>query len=99
MPLIRKRLRADAYLAEIWEYIAEDSEARADAFLEALGQKFQTLAERPSIGRARDELEQGVRSFPVGKYLVFYRPLPDGIEVCRVLHSARDLCSVFDVKD
>ena len=35
----------------------------------------------------------GLRSFPVGNYLVFYRPLAegDGIAVIRVLHGARDL--------
>ena len=36
----------------------------------------------------------GVRVFPVSrfkKYLVFYRPVADGIEILRVLHGARDI--------
>jgi toxin ParE1/3/4 len=36
-----------------------------------------------------------LRSSPVGSYLVFYLPLPDGIEVIRVLHGSRDLDRLF----
>jgi toxin ParE1/3/4 len=35
----------------------------------------------------------GLRVFPISrfkKYLVFYRPVADGIEILRVLHGARD---------
>jgi toxin ParE1/3/4 len=95
MPLVRKRLSANADLAEIWEFIADDSEARADAFLEAIDKKFATLADNPNIGRARDELKKGVRSFPVGKYVIFYRLAPGGIEIVRVLHAARDVSILF----
>jgi toxin ParE1/3/4 len=35
-----------------------------------------------------------VRSFPFGRY-VFYSPIEDGIDVVRVLHSARDIDAVF----
>jgi toxin ParE1/3/4 len=27
----------------------------------------------------------------VGNYLIFYRPISDGIEIVRVLHGARDI--------
>ena len=36
-----------------------------------------------------------LREVPVGNYVVFYRPLPDGIEVDRVLHAARNV-AVFE---
>ena len=29
------------------------------------------------------------------KYLVFYRPVPEGTEIIRVLHAARDIPSIF----
>jgi hypothetical protein len=32
-----------------------------------------------------------VRFFPVGNYLIFYREASHGIEIIRVLHSARNL--------
>jgi len=37
-----------------------------------------------------------MRSFPFGRYVIFYVPLEDGIDVVRVLHSARDIDAVFD---
>jgi toxin ParE1/3/4 len=30
------------------------------------------------------------------RYLIFYRPIPDGIEVIRVLHGARDIDTIFE---
>jgi ParE toxin of type II toxin-antitoxin system, parDE len=29
------------------------------------------------------------------KYLIFYRPMPEGTEIIRVLHAARDISSIF----
>ena len=40
----------------------------------------------------------GLRRFPVtgfDKYLIFYLPHRDGIDVIRVLHGARDINSLF----
>lgn len=91
MAIILKRPRAKADLVEIWDYIADDSENRADAFIETINQKLAVLAERPNIGRARDELGKNIRSFPVGRYVIFYMPIQGGIDVVRVLHGARDL--------
>lgn len=91
MPVIRKSPRAKSDLIEIWEYIVEDGEARADAFIDRIDKKFRTLAQRPGIGRLRNELAEELRSFPIGRYLIFYLPLAHGIESVRVLHGARDL--------
>ena len=95
MPVIIKRPRARADLAEIWSYIADDSEARADAFVEAIDRKVHALAGRPNMGRARDELAEGLRSFSVGRYVIFYRALSNGVDIVRVLHGARDLDAIF----
>lgn len=86
MPTIIKRTQATIDLAEIWDYIADDSEDRADGFIDSIDsidRKFRILANQPNIGRVRDELVEGLRSFPIGRYIIFYRPLPDGIEVIR----------------
>jgi toxin ParE1/3/4 len=47
------------------------------------------------MGRTRDELAPGIRSFPFSRYLLFYLPISDGIDVVRVLHGARDVDTVF----
>ena len=36
-------------------------------------------------------IRDSLRSFPFRRYVIFYLPLPDGIDVVRVLHSARDV--------
>ena len=95
MPVIIKSPRAKSDLVEIWDYIAEDSEARADAFIDRIDKKFRTLAQRPGMGRLRDELAVDLRSFPVGRYVIFFRPLSNGVNIVRVLHSARDLNADF----
>ena len=47
------------------------------------------------MGRPRDELAPGLRSFAFGRYVVFIQPLADGIDVVRVLHSSRDIDATF----
>lgn len=95
MPSITIRPKAMADLADIWAYIAEDSSRHADATARVNGE-FQMLARQPRMGRERPELFAGLRSFPIGSYVVFYLPRARGIEVVRVLHGARDLKPFFE---
>ena len=44
MPLVVLQPRAKADLSEIWDFIADDSDEQADAFVDLLDQKFQLLA-------------------------------------------------------
>jgi toxin ParE1/3/4 len=95
MPPVIVRPRARIDISEIWEYIAEDSEAQADIFVDRLAAKFELLAGRPELGRTRDELILQLRSFPFERYIIFYRATSRGIEVIRVLHGARDVEAQF----
>jgi toxin ParE1/3/4 len=95
VPTITIRPLARIDTIEIWEYIAEDSEAQADAFVDRLDGQFALLAIQPKLGRLRDELGADLRSFPFNPYTIFYQTLPDGIGVVRVLHGARDLEAQF----
>jgi toxin ParE1/3/4 len=70
--------------------------ARADAFIDDVDAKFHLLAEQPMIRRSREELAPGLRSFPLGRYVIFYEVTPDGIAIVRVLHGARDLGALFE---
>ena len=96
MPRVTRRPLAEADIFEIWDYIADDSLAAADRWVDRLDEQFRLLAAQPLMGRARDQLAPGVRSFPFGRYVVFYVPLDDGIDVVRVLHGARDIDAVFN---
>ena len=90
------RPRALADLAQIWAYIAQDSPDQADAFADVLADKFLALARRPGIGRLRPELVSGLRSFTVGRYVVFYLATSRSIEIVRVLHGSRDIMGIFE---
>lgn len=78
-------------ILDIWRFIAEDSEEAATALVHRFDQVIQMLADNPLAGRERTELARGIRSFAVGNYIIFYFALPDGIDVVRVLHGARDI--------
>ena len=95
MAQVHRRALAFSDLAEIWSFIADDSVANADRFLALLDDKLNRLATQPLMGRSRDELMPGLRSFPFRRFIVFFLPLPDGIDIGRVIHSARDI-SVAD---
>jgi len=87
------RARRDVVL--IWAHIADDSEAAADRFVDLLTQHFRLLGENPLIGRRRDELRDGYRSFPVGEYLILYRVGSPGVLIMHVLHGRRNLDEIF----
>jgi len=95
MPRVTRRPLAESDILEIWDCIADDSLAAADRWVGRLDEQFRMLAAQPMMGRAREELASGVRSFPFGRYVVFYMPKDAGIDVVRVLHGARDIDAVF----
>ena len=84
-------------LQEIWVYLAENaSNEIANKFLLEVKKKCETVAEFREMGRVRHEYLLNLRSFPFGKYIIFYLPLVDGIEVLRMVHSSRDVQQIFD---
>lgn len=87
---IRSRA-AERDLLSIWRFIALDNTRAVDRFLLALVAQCERLGDAPGSGRARPELAAEVRSFPYRTYVIFYRTLPDGILILRVLHSSRDI--------
>lgn len=91
MPRVLRSDLAESDLIEIWFFIAKDSPAAADRFLDLLDEKCELLAGSPEIGRRREELAPGLRGFPVKRYTIYYRQTDAGIEVVRVLSAYRDL--------
>jgi toxin ParE1/3/4 len=87
----RKLPQADRDLDSIWDYIAADSMGAANRQIDRIGEVFEMLTQNPLAGRERRELRQGLRSFPVGGYVIFYIALVDGIEVVRVMNGRQDI--------
>jgi toxin ParE1/3/4 len=88
---VSRRPLAALDILDIWDHIADDNMTAADRWVDELDKAFGTLATQPTMGRARPELAPDLRSFPFGRYVIFYMPRSDGIDVVRVLHSARDI--------
>lgn len=49
------------------------------------------IADRPTLGKKRDELCSGCLSYPAGRHVIFYRCTETGIEVIRILHDSMDI--------
>jgi toxin ParE1/3/4 len=66
--------RARDDLDAIWDYIAHEAraEAPADKLIDAITQRLWLLSEHPRIGRVRNDLGLGLRSFPVSSYVIVY---------------------------
>jgi toxin ParE1/3/4 len=78
-------------VTSIWAFIADDNVRAADALIDRIDRASDMLADTPLAGRARPELGPSLRSFPVGNYIIFYVPLPDGIEIVRVMNGRQDI--------
>jgi toxin ParE1/3/4 len=91
--------QSDSDLDNIWLYIATNSGNFdiADRFIDSITHRFLLLASYPNIGRARDEdLRSGLRSFPVGEYVIIYRIVDEDVRILRVLRGSRDIEALFD---
>jgi toxin ParE1/3/4 len=85
---------AVADLEAIWVYTVEQwGIEQAERYLKSLFACFEDLAENPHLGRQRDEVKAGYRSFPQGRHVVFYLVVPAGIEVIGIVHQSADVDS------
>jgi toxin ParE1/3/4 len=63
--------------------------------LDRIGETMNRLAGTPFMGQARFDHEPDLRMFPIGNYMIFFRPIQDGTEVIRVLHGKRNITGRF----
>jgi toxin ParE1/3/4 len=82
---------AQADLDQICLFIARDKPDTADQFLNRLIRRCQSYAYQPLLGERRPEMGPSNRCFRVGRYVVFYFLLADGVEEARVIQGARDV--------
>ena len=95
MSAVLRTPQANLDLTEIWCYIAKDSRAAADRFLEAVERKGEILARFPLMGQVCDDLAPDLRFFTMDRYVIFYRPIDEGIEIVRVVSGVRDIGGLF----
>ena len=80
---------------QINSYIAQFNSNAARRLINRIKQQYKLLADFPEMGQKCDELEPGIRSFPVENYIIFYRPMDDGVQIVRVISGYRDLDVIF----
>lgn len=84
-------------LDDIWYYVARESGSIeiADRLIDSITDRFFLLANHPYVGRLREDLRPGLRSFPVGQYVIIHRIEDTDVLILHVLHSHRDVQRIF----
>jgi toxin ParE1/3/4 len=83
---------AEADIAEIWDYIAQDSPTKAEAFILALEEQIASLEkfpERCSRIPENEILGTSYRHLIHGSYRTIFRIAGSKVIVLRVIHGAR----------
>ena len=81
---------AERDLEEVFLYWANRASLDvADRVIDAIVERFWILGQYPDAGRPCPEVAPGVKSFPAGKYLIYYRKISRGVEIAHVFHAAR----------
>jgi toxin ParE1/3/4 len=100
LPLVqRERARAD--LLELVAWIAADNPKAALALHDAYERSLDLLADNPRLGRlyaSGSPQLAGMRVLAVRRFrkiLIFYRALPEAVEIVRLLHGSRDIPAVL----
>ncbi len=86
---------AESDLGAILDYIAVDRPLIAVEVINRVREKCQLLATQPYIGQQRPEFPGDYRSFPVERWIIFYRIVAGDVEVHRIVDGARDLDSLM----
>jgi len=97
-----KREAARREMLDQFAFIHDDNPSAANRYVDAAETTFRRLLEFPGIGRLwvsdsphlANVRVTGVRGFR--NYRVFYRSIPDGIEILHVIHGARDIPTLLE---
>lgn len=98
--VVKPRAVSDLY--EYAGYLTDEAPPGIDdRFLQAARETFALLATQPNMGwraKLRHRDLQDLRVFRVSRFghmLIFYRAVPTGIEILRVVHGSRNLRALF----
>lgn len=85
---------AENELDDIWRYIATKSSSfdLADRLIDPITECFFLISRNPHIGRRRDhDLRPGLRTFPVGEYIIIYRTDGEDVIILHVIRGSRHI--------
>src|SRR5690242_18992607 len=81
---LRDLLHVADYTLDRW------GEIQHSTYLELSDSALGRLGEFPEVGRQRDELGDGVRSFACGRHIIYYLASDQAILVARIQHHAAE---------
>src|SRR5437879_12520169 len=90
---MRYRISEDAErdLDEIFVYWADRASLEVeDRITDRITERVWLLGEHPNAGRPADHIARGVKCFPAGRHLIYYRSTRRGTESLDIFHVARD---------
>ena len=87
--------QAEKDLEDIWVYLTQQDELLADKRIAQILNRLPMLSQYPNMGKQREDILVGLRSFPIKLYVIFYNKISEGIEVIKILHQSRDVDAEF----
>jgi toxin ParE1/3/4 len=93
--LLRYTKRARADLLDIWLTIALENSEAADTMFDRLEGRGEILLSWPKAGGTCPAIAPEARMLVERPYLILYRLIPEGVQIVRVLHGARDIGSAL----
>ncbi|MFA9201480.1 MAG: type II toxin-antitoxin system RelE/ParE family toxin [Cypionkella sp.] len=89
---LRLTRAAERDVREIEQFsFTEFGSAATVEYLAGLRETLARLRDFPGMGTPRDDLKPEVRSLRYKSHRIYYRPVPGGILIQRVLHYARQV--------
>jgi len=87
---------AERDLDDIFLYWAKRAGLKvADRLIDSIADRFWLLGEHPDAGKRAEDMAAGVKCFPAGTYLIYYRKTRRGTDILHIFHSARDQKMAF----
>ena len=84
-------------LDSIEQFIISRSDTdTATNFINELSETFYLLAEMPKMGRARNDLQRGMRMFVHHRYVILYSEIDNGVLIERVAPPYRNIEKMFE---
>ena len=93
--LLAKRARLD--LIEIRRYTVNRwGKEQARKYISKIGKCADDLADHRLQGKLREDIAPDLKSYHVGRHVIFYVEFKEGIEIARVLHDSMDFTRHFN---
>jgi toxin ParE1/3/4 len=95
VPQVRYTVRARRDLIDIWLEINDVNPTAADDLYNRLEARAEILRRFPESGPVRPDIAPEARVLVELPYLILYRIIPEGAQIVRVLHGARNIDSTL----